>query len=317
MPLLLDEQLTALEDLRGGRVIVYFGEDRAPFPKAIEDDDIPVLYECLQSMGPAPCINLVLHAFGGRVNASRKLILLLRDFAQHVCVLVPYKARSAGTLLSLGADQIVMTALAELSPIDPQIPASGDGPAGSPGLISVEDIRAFRRIAEEWFGLQTEEARRQVFSMLGERFFPTSLSTFFRADQQIRQIADELLSYQLDATDAATRQRIVHQLVSGYYAHDYAINRAEAARLGLNVHAAVGQEEALLWQIWKRCREYVGSMHPDSAEHIDAIIASTNFTALHMVRHIEYTSPPGSSLSGSGQIQRSIRMIADAHWQIV
>ena len=44
---------------------------------------------------------------------------MIREYCDTFSVLVPYKARSAATMIALGADEIVMSDLSELSPIDP------------------------------------------------------------------------------------------------------------------------------------------------------------------------------------------------------
>jgi hypothetical protein len=172
-------------------------------------------------------------------------------------------------------------------------------------------------MAEAWFGLQSEEHRMQVFSLLSQRFFPTSLSSFFRSDQQVRQTADELLRYQLPQAEDGTRQRIVDQLVSGYPAHDYSITRSEAAQLGLRVCPASRREEILLWSIWQACRQYVDSSggQPEQLggrKNIDGILASVDFTALHVVQWVEYMPS-----AGNGQVARPAVTVANGYWHIL
>ncbi|HEU4325880.1 MAG TPA: hypothetical protein VFS21_22260 [Roseiflexaceae bacterium] len=314
--LVYSEALRRLEELRGARTALYIAEDRPP-AKAIDEDDSLILYELLRRGGPQRRLDLVLHQFGGRVNASRRIALLLRSYAAQLHVLIPYKARSAATVLALASDQIVMGPLAELSPIDPQIAASGDPPAGTPALMSVEDIRAFRRMAEDWFGLQREEHAMQAFALLSQRLFPATLGNFFRADQQIRLIAEELLRFHLPEAAVEERRRVVQQLASGYYAHDYSITREEAQRLGLRVLAASAPEEKLLWEIWQGCRrlfEIPGLAAQAADETVDGVIASADFNALHVVRWAEVQPPP---VPPGGRPARPARMPVEARWRIL
>lgn len=315
------KELAALEEARGSRVLIYVADDRS-VQKLIEDQDVPVLYECLRRLGPGDRLDLVLHSNGGRVNIGRKMSLLLRSFARRVNVLVPYKARSAGTLMCLGADEIVMSALAELSPLDPQVVSAGDGQKAGPQTISTESIHALRRMAEEWFDLHDAEHRMRLFGLLSERIFPTSLSTFYRSDKQMRQIASELLGYQLPDIDSAARQRIADQLVGGYHAHDYCITRAEASAIGLRVREASQQEEDLLWAILQRCYDYFDAP-PRTAESahmletVDGIIASAEFTARHVMPMIRSTSAgPGHAVGGEGLPGVPFTLLT-SHWQIM
>lgn len=317
MPPLGRDAIRELEQIRRSRVIVYFGEDRAPFPKALEDEDVAALYSCLRRLGPGERLALVLHTYGGRVNVSRRIYHLLRAYAPQIDMLVPYKARSAGTLLCLGARELVLTPLAELGPIDPYIHAAGETAGGMPPVISAEDVRAFRQMAETWFGLDRPEERLQVFRLLAERIFPTTLSSFFRADQQVRQIGAELLRYQLPDSPPETRARIVDQLVSGYHAHDYTITRAEAAALGLRVSSATLAEETLLETIWETCRQHLdtsGAAEDGQPERIDGLILSAELTARHVAQTTLYL-PPNGPERGPGRPSTTTQIV-HGYWQI-
>lgn len=262
--------LTALEALRGNPIVVYVG--------MIQDDTVPILYECLRKLKPTDVLDVVISTSGGVVNVARRIALLLHEYTRHLNILIPYKARSAGTLLCLSANQLILGPLAELTPIDGHIGALGEVPSESPAFISAEDIRAFRQIAEEWFGIQREEDRLQVFALLSQRIFPTTLSAFYRADRLIQRIAEELLCYQLPDVEASERRRIIDQLISGYPAHDYGITRAEARQLGLRVDFASPDEETLMWCIQQSCRQSFDEQK-DQTVQVSGLIASAGFTA--------------------------------------
>jgi len=72
--------------------------------------------------GPAP-LELLLHTGGGDIDAAEKLITMVRAKAGNelLRVIVPDFAKSAGTLMVLGADRVVMSDVSELGPIDPQV----------------------------------------------------------------------------------------------------------------------------------------------------------------------------------------------------
>ncbi len=299
-------QLSELEALRGNPVIVY--------ASMISDDSVRVLYECLRKRGRAEHLDLVLSTMGGTVTTTRQLALLLHEYTQHLTILVPYQARSAGTLLCLSAHELVLGPMAGLGPIDSHVGSAGPTPPDAPGMISAEDIRAFRLMAEDWFGVTREEDRLQVLALVGQRIFPTSLSSFYRFDKLIRKIAHELLGYQLPNTEASTRQRIVNQLVEGYYSHDYIISRTEARELGLQVQFASSQEEKLLWDILQACRAQIAE-HPGQAEQETVgLIVSTDFYAHEIHRWINVASwqQDGSRQGDTSQPKK----IRDIRWEI-
>ena len=270
--------LAELEELRGNPSIIY--------ASSLTDDSLRMLYECLRKLGRTDRLDLVLSTSGGSVTTSRQVVILLREYTQHLTILVPYRARSAGTLLCLGADELVLGPMAELGPIDSHVSSVGQTPSDAPEMISSEDIRVFRQMAEDWFGVNRDEDRLQVLALIAQRVFPTSLSSFYRFDKLVRSIADELLSYQLPCADISTRQRIVDQLVAGYHAHDYVLSRTEAKELGLRVGDMSPREEHLLWELNRahgaQAAEYPGG---GSGETV-GLIASNNFQARQAIRRI-------------------------------
>lgn len=268
----ISSQIAELQSLRGNPVIVY--------ASMINNESVRVLYECLRRRGQQEHLDLVLSTSGGQVMATRQLALLLREYIHHLTILVPYHARSAGTLLCLCANELVLGPLAELGPIDSHISVVSPAPPDAPGMISATDIYTFRQMAEDWFGVTREEDRLQVLALLAQRIFPTTLSAFYRFDQQIRRIAHELLRYQMSDAEADVRKRIVDQLAGGQYGHDYIISRVEARDLGLHIHFASPDEEVLLWELLLACYGQIAE-HPGQTEQEDIVglIASEGFFA--------------------------------------
>jgi len=241
------EQLADLAALHDSHAVLYHG--------MIDSDAPRVLYEHLRHLGRVPRLDLVIATNGGTATAARRLALLLHEYTDRLTVLVPHRARSAGTLLCLGAHDLVLGPLAELSPLDPQIGSSAAPRPGEPAVLSAEDMRAFREMAQQWFGIERDEDRLSLFALLAQRVFPGSLGAFYRADRLVRDMAQELLRYQLPEVDRAGHELIVDRLVGGFHGHDYAITRAQAKDLGLRVRYADAREEALLWSILRECDE--------------------------------------------------------------
>ena len=63
-------------------------------------------------------ITLILDSVGGEIYPSYKIINLLRNKCDKLSVFIPEKAKSAATLMTLGADEIIMSAESELGPLD-------------------------------------------------------------------------------------------------------------------------------------------------------------------------------------------------------
>jgi hypothetical protein len=112
------------------RLITYllrFGHARTQMHTA----DIPHLETILSSVSGADQINLLLHSPGGDGTIIEKMVEMCRAHLsgenQKLRVIVPNVAKSAATVLALGADQILMGYCSELGPIDPQVPINVSG----------------------------------------------------------------------------------------------------------------------------------------------------------------------------------------------
>lgn len=100
-----------------------------------------------------------LYTPGGDALAAYGICNLLRQFTESYSVIVPYKALSAGTLITLGANSIIMTKGGLLSPIDPSVQAPLGPRVPIPGMpnaqatvpVNVEDVIGFHKLAvDEW-----------------------------------------------------------------------------------------------------------------------------------------------------------------------
>jgi len=100
-----------IQGKRGSRVIVYFTGDRPIGPitaSRMAEDAVRPLYEHLLSIGNNKRIDLFIYSRGGDVSVPWRVVSMFREFSEEFSVIVPYKAQSAATLLSLGADKILM-----------------------------------------------------------------------------------------------------------------------------------------------------------------------------------------------------------------
>ena len=101
------------------KLICYVGGTAAP----VDREDVRFFVDLLHNINPGQNIDLLLHTVGGDIDAAEKLITMVRKRAgtNRLRVIVPDYAKSAGTLMALGADRIIMSDTSELGPIDPQV----------------------------------------------------------------------------------------------------------------------------------------------------------------------------------------------------
>lgn len=103
----------------GCNVLAYFTSFNAPV--MIDDDDRDIIESILQVMDHTKPLDLILSSPGGDPLAAERIINVCRAYSSSFRVIVPKLAKSAATMISFGANQIVMGPTSELGPIDPQI----------------------------------------------------------------------------------------------------------------------------------------------------------------------------------------------------
>ncbi len=97
---------------------------------------------------PERSLDLIIHSPGGAVAAAEQMVNYLRTQFDEIRVFVPLQAKSAATMIGLGADEIVMGRYSELGPIDPQIliPIPGGTGRFAPAHAILRD---FKRAKDE------------------------------------------------------------------------------------------------------------------------------------------------------------------------
>jgi len=93
------------------------------FPVMIEDVDADMLQDILLAMDLSKGFALVINSPGGDGLAAERIINVCRNCSGtgEYWAIVPGKAKSAATMICLGASKILMSGTSELGPIDPQI----------------------------------------------------------------------------------------------------------------------------------------------------------------------------------------------------
>ena len=217
-------------------MIAYVTGDRPGLVTTIAADALDMFADHLDAIGVADRISLILYTRGGDPHAARSIVNLLQTFGDDLEIIVPSKCRSAGTLMCLGANRIVMTKQATLGPIDPSVhTALNPGlPNGNPMArvgVSVEDVNAFIEQARESLPHQPVG---KVFETLAQAVHPLVLGNAYRTRAQIRMLAGSLLSKHM--SDKGAIAKVLDFLCTDSGSHDYTIGRREARdELGLPI----------------------------------------------------------------------------------
>ncbi len=225
----LDELIKALEQTRGSRVLSYITGEKPPiFGTKIANDVIPLFKQILEKM-PANTekISLFLNTSGGDLDAPWPIVNLIREYCKDFEVIIPERALSAGTLITLGADKIVMLPYSHLSPIDPAAEII-DVEKKQQKRIEIEDIIGYINFAKEKVGIKKQAVLGDVMKELGREINPTMLGSANRAHSLIRSLGRNLLYLHNKKPTHGQIEQIIGYLSEGLFSHRHLINRKEA-----------------------------------------------------------------------------------------
>ncbi|MDW7739807.1 MAG: ATP-dependent Clp protease proteolytic subunit [Bacillota bacterium] len=212
-------KMIELERRRGSRVITLIHRQEAlsllgiPLTRYINIEDSEQVLTAIRLTDKNVPIDLILHTPGGLVLASEQIAEALLRHPGKVTVFVPHYAMSGGTLIAMAADELVMDENAVLGPLDPQL---GQYPAAS--LVKVMETKPVKDIDDQTVILADVAAK---------------------ALKQVKITVRNLLKKHMDEGQA---DKTAELLTQGTWTHDYPIDVAQIASMGLNVNTDVPPE---------------------------------------------------------------------------
>jgi hypothetical protein len=274
--------LTSIERARGSSVIAYMLHDNA----MVADDALPQIYDKLQASGKRERIDLLLYARGGVTEVAWRLLNLLRDYCDHLGVIVGTRVHGAAALLALGADEILMGPLSELGSVEgvrrhPLMPRdetgqplpltlseldilidylSGTGsrePETAPRKPGDTDNLA-RTAAAGQEGARTPNP--ELLSVIFQHVNPLVLANLKQADRLSRDVTRKALYMHMGADDEEGIERLVDLFNGGFHSPIYTASRAELHDAGLPVTAL---ENELWSQVWNLVQLYQATLYKD------------------------------------------------------
>lgn len=304
-----------LEEKRNSKVIVYVTGDRRGMETQISTDVLEFFSEQLDRIGKVEKISLFLYTRGGDTMAAWSLVNLIRQFCDEFEVIIPSKARSSGTIISLGADNIMMTKQATLGPIDPSLnsplnPQNPQAPNNPQARIpvSVESIQGFFDLAKNELKVNDEANLKDILLNLAGKVHPLVLGNVYRSRSQIQMVARKLLLKQLGEGQTEKIDKIVSFLCSDSGSHDYAIYRNEAKdELGLSIEKPNDDLYKLIKDIFDDIREELKLLEPFNPN----LILGANTTTTYSCRRVLLESIEGGTdvYVSEGSLVKTIQTI--------
>lgn len=259
-----------LEAMFDSKVLVYVTGDRPGWETQIAADILDKFVDHLDSINGNKKISLFLYTRGGSTLAAWSIVNLIRQFADELEIIIPSKAHSAGTLMCLGANSIIMTKQATLGPIDPSVntalnPQIPGGNQLAKYPVSVEAIKGFFELAKTELNIKDDKSLSDVLNKLADMVHPLVLGEVYRAKEQIQMLAEKLLIHQNIQSDKL--REIISFLVSESGSHDYTIYRREARdHLGLSVVTPSPEQYEVIKRIYRNISSELSLSEPFDQE---------------------------------------------------
>ena len=209
---------------------------------------ITLFEDLVYEADPATDLHLLLYSRGGDGETAVRLVRAAQARCRELTVIVPDVAKSAATLLAMGAHHILMAPISDLGPIDPQFLLNGT-------LVAAKDIIA-----------TVDDAAQKVQE--SPDTYPLYASLLSNVDalavQQARSALDrteDLLSEALSSNPdrcaksvADLSERLKEPLITRPRTHAALFGVQDAKAVGLPVQEVdlQGEQWQMLWRLWAK-----------------------------------------------------------------
>ena len=222
----------------------------------MEDEDVETLEDILRTLDLSNGLAVMISSPGGSGLAAERMINVLRSYSGtgEYWAIVPAKAKSAATMVCLGASRILMGPASELGPTDPQIVFRGK-------FVSVHDVidsyhRLFRNAVRASGNL--EPYLQQLASFDASEISHLEAERDLAADMAVRCLQTGMLS---GASAKSIKDRVKIFLFPQHTkVHGRPIYHAEAESCGLAIELNETNSDRwnLVYELYVRTKDFVG-----------------------------------------------------------
>ena len=247
-----------LEEVSGLTIVpIFFGVRRYINARSVDS-----IYAVFRELGLTNRLGVILFSEGGDVDEAYLLATYLQSIVrERLTVYIPRYVKSAATLLALAGDEVVMSPIAELGPIDPVIYDSRVG-----RYIPLQSILEILNL------ISRKDITKEVINLILEKVPVIELGDYKRAVEHNVELCIKILTNRMFRENIDKAKEIAERLVS-YKQHTAAITVKDAKELGINVREAEGKEEEYLWKLHELWTENIveleTSQPPEDVEPIE------------------------------------------------
>lgn len=259
------------------RLVTFFTS--FTFPASIADEDADMLEDFLRAtLGPNDELVLMINSPGGDLLAAERIVNICRSHSvkSRYTVIVPKMAKSAATVISLGAQQILMSPTSELGPIDPQILMRGEGNGLRlvPAHEVIESYDDLMKKAEE------TEGQLAPFLQQLERYDATKIRGIKSVQTLSESIAVQTLRTGMmsNVEEAAISEKIKQFLDptrTGVHGRPIYPDSAKECGLNVRVEDLRGDLWGPIWELYVRLNHVTSSRYSKVVESSESSFYTT------------------------------------------
>lgn len=216
---------------------------------AIFSDSVTLFEELVYDAISDQDMHLLLNSPGGDGETAVRLVRSAQARCRELTVIVPDQAKSAATLLAIGAHHILMGPTSDLGPIDPQFPV------GSGVLVSAKDIIA--AVDHAAAAIQEKPDTYPLHASLLSDVTALMVQQARSALDRTGDLLEEAIKSQPDRTPAEVKNlaaSLKTPLIDRPKHHGAIFSATDAQSAGLPVVQARADSEQwrLIWQLWAK-----------------------------------------------------------------
>lgn len=257
-------RLKAIEEVEkhlDGRTLVTFFTS-FDHPVAIDNGDCDMLQSVLQHIDLSKGLALMINSPGGDGLAAERIVATCRAYSgtKDYWAIVPGRAKSAATMVCMGASRILMAAPSELGPVDPQIIRRESGVLrqfSAYGLVSSYDT-LFQRAVSAKGNLEPFLQQLSKFDVRDIDHFRDVIK--LSEDIAIKILRSGMMN-RISKTAIKKKIGVFLDPGQGTISHGRSINREEASDAGLEIHNLDVQSDEwkAIYELYSRADAYVSS----------------------------------------------------------
>jgi hypothetical protein len=211
-------------------------------------DTVTVFEELIHDADPKQDLHLLLETPGGDGETAIRVVRSAQARCRELTIIVPNQAKSAGTILLMGAHHILMGPASDLGPVDPQFPTPK-------GLYSAKDLIAAVEHAEKALAENPDSYPLQV-ALLADFtavMVEQARSALGRSEDLVREALrsnPDRTSEQVEALALALKEKLIDLPRD----HGAVFGAKDAEEAGLPVQHAdpSGDHWQAIWQLWSK-----------------------------------------------------------------